>query len=188
MPSTNQIIAASLVLLLGLGLIFLPDKDNHREVQPLDLLEEMQNDKRFITVDQLTEKMIQQDPTLLLVDVRDTASFARFSLPGAINIPFDQLMNPDYDDYFNRKELDIVLYSNDHILAERAWMIKKRQNIHHVRILKGGLNQWTKDILLAEPPPETAPAEAFARYSFLLGARKQFVGASGPFEPAADAE
>ncbi|MCB0637492.1 MAG: hypothetical protein KDC54_12775, partial [Lewinella sp.] len=82
MPSTNYIIAASLILLLGLGLVFLPDKDNHREVQPLELLQEMQNDKRFISVDQLTEMMIEQDPALVLVDVRDTASYAKFSLPG----------------------------------------------------------------------------------------------------------
>ena len=188
MPSTNYIIAASLILLLGLGLVFLPDKDNHREVQPLELLQEMQNDKRFISVDQLTEMMIEQDPALVLVDVRDTASYAKFSLPGAINIPFTEIMSPDYDDYFKRKELEIVLYSNDHILSERAWMIKKRQDIHHIRILKGGLNQWTKDILLAEPPPDTAPAEAFDRYTFLLGARKDFVGASGAFAPEAAEE
>lgn len=188
MPPTNYLIAAALILLLGLGLVFLPDKTNRREVPPEELLEEMQNDKRFISVDQLTRKMVRQDPALVLVDVREGNAFARFSLPGAVNIPFADLLTPDYDSYFTRGELEIVFYSNDHLLAERAWMIKKRQGVHHIRILKGGLNQWTQDVLLAEPPPTTAPSEAFDRYAFLLGARKYFVGASAPFVAATTAD
>lgn len=180
----NYILAASLILILGAGLAFLPDKENRKEVPPVDLLEELHNEKRFISVDQLTELMINQDPALVLVDVRGAEDFAAFSLPGAINIPFTELLQADYDDYFDREELALVFYSNDHILAERAWMIKKRQNIHHIRILKGGLNQWTKAVLLAEPPAETASAKDFERYAFLRGARKYFVGASGPLTGA----
>lgn len=183
MPSTNYIIAAAVILALGLGLIFLPEKTNRKQVQPAELLQEFQNEKRYVSVDQLTEMMINEDPSLILVDVRDTDSYEAFSLPGAINIPLAQILDEEWDDYFDREELEIVFYSNDHLLAEQAWMLKKRQEVHNTRILKGGLNQWTRDILLAEEPAATAPSEAFERYSFLLGARKYFVGASRPIDP-----
>jgi rhodanese-related sulfurtransferase len=184
MPSRNYIISAAIILLLAAGLIFLPEKSNRKELAPDELLQELQNDKRFVSVDQLVEMMIDEDPTLVLVDVRDPGSFVEFSLPGAINIPVENMLDEEYEQYFDREELQIVFYDNHHVKAEQAWMIKKRQEINNVRILKGGLNQWTEDVLLAEAPPETAPTEAFDRYSFLLGARKFFVGASGAFDPA----
>ncbi len=188
MPSRNYIISAAIILLLAAGLIFLPEKNNKKELAPEELLQELQNDKRFVSVDQLAVLMIEEDPTLVLVDVRDPGSFVEYSLPGAINIPVENMLEEDYQQYFDRAELQIVFYSNSHILAEQAWMIKKRQEVNNIRILKGGLNQWTKDILLAEAPPETAPKEAFDRYNFLMGARKYFVGASGAFDPAAQGD
>lgn len=184
MPSTNYLISAAILILLVLGLVFFPEKENQRELSPDQLLQEIQNDKRFISVDQLAEMLINQDPALLLVDVRDPASFSKFALPGALNIPFKKMLNEEFQSYFDNKAAEIVFYSNDHSLAEQAWIIKKREKVDNIRILKGGLNQWTKDIFLAEAPPETASAEAFERYSFLIGARKYFVGVSGELDPA----
>lgn len=178
MPNLNYIIAAGAILLFSLGLIFLPEKVNKKELEPEYLLLELQSEKRFISVDRLTERIIIGDPSLILVDVRDSTAFNAFTLPNAINIPLEEVLDTRYDTYFERAELDVVFFSNDDFLAEKAWMLKKRQDPNPLYILKGGLNQWTSDILLAEAP-KGSPSEAEEElYTFRNAAKKYFVGAS----------
>ena len=178
MPNLNYIIAAGAILLFSLGLIFLPEKVNKKELEPNHLLLELQSEKRFISVDRLTERIINGDPTLILVDVRDSTAFKEFTLPNAIHIPLEKILDDQYDTYFERAELELVLFSNDDFLAEKAWMLKKRQNPNPLYILKGGLNQWTTDILLSEKPDKDLTGEEAALYAFRAAAKKYFVGAS----------
>ncbi|HKK74196.1 MAG TPA: rhodanese-like domain-containing protein [Saprospiraceae bacterium] len=174
----NYIIAAAAILLFSLGLIFLPEKINKKELEPENLLLDLQSEKRFISVDQMTERIINGDPTLVLVDVRDSMAFGAFSLPNAINIPLEEVLAEKYNNYFDREELDVVFFSNDDFLAEKAWLIKKRQKPNPLYILKGGLNQWTSDILLAEAPKGSLSEQEMEVYAFRAAAKKYFVGAS----------
>lgn len=180
MSNLNYIVAASAILIFGVGLIFLPEKVNKKELDPQEMLLELQNARRLVDVEDITDRMVNEDPSLILVDVRDSLAFEDFTLPGAINIPLENILDTENDDYFGREELDIVLFSNDHFLAEKAWVLQKRQNENPLFILEGGLNQWTKEILLAEAPPENASNEVLEAYAFRAGARKFFVGASKP--------
>lgn len=180
MPNLNYIIAAGAILLFSLGLLFLPEKVNKKELEPENLLLELQSEKRFISVDQLTERMVNGDPSLILIDVRDSVAYQNFTLPNAINIPIEKVLDPEYEGYFGREELDVVFFSNGDFLAEKAWVLKKRQDENPLYILKGGLNQWTSDILLAEEPTGVLSDEEEELYAFRRAARKYFVGASVP--------
>jgi rhodanese-related sulfurtransferase len=180
MPNLNYIIAAGAILLFSLGLIFLPEKVNKKELEPDQLLLELQSERRFISVDQITDRLINDDPSLILVDVRDSLEYANFSLPKAMNMPLEEVLDPKYDNYFGREELDIIFFSNDDYLAEKAWILKKRQDPNPMYILKGGLNQWTADILLSEEPTGAISEEEREKYAFRYAARKYFVGTSTP--------
>ena len=177
------------VLAIGLIITYFfywsPKQSDSPELPMDQLLLELQSEKRFMTTDQLAERMINQDPSLVLVDVRDADAFAGYSLPGAINIPLGEILAPEYDEYFTKGERNVVFFGKDNFLAEQAWMIKKRQHQQRIFILNGGLEQWEKDILSPEAPPETASSDEFERYAFRKAALQYFSGESKAFDPAA---
>jgi rhodanese-related sulfurtransferase len=174
----------AVALVVAYFFYWLPEQKKVQELPIDQLLLELQNEKRFISTDQLAERMIGQDPGLLLIDVREAAAFDEYTLPGAMNIPLGEMLDPAYDHYFKEADFDIVFFGNSNFLAEQAWMIKRRQNYSRLFILNGGVNQWENDILSPQAPPETASSEAFERYAFRQAALQFFNGESKAFDPS----
>lgn len=177
----QHIIAGAILFLLGLGLAFLPEKQSHREISPQQINQELSQEERYITVDEVADRLVQNDPALLLVDLRAPEEYERFSLPGAINIPLEKILAPESEEYLGRKELDVVFYCNDGIKSELAWQVRQRALKNKALILKGGLNQWAYDIFIAPLPDETASAMEIERHRFHQAVRTYLTGGSRPF-------
>lgn len=144
---------------------------------------ELVDHRRYLSPDELADKLINQDPELLLVDVRSHEDFDYFSLPGAIHIPFEKILDEENLAVMDGHRYSIVFYSNDDVLAEKAWYFFRQTGQVNTYILEGGLNRWTETIVMPEMPPPTAPKEAFDRYQFRKAARQYFVGGSEEIEP-----
>lgn len=173
---TQYIILAAILILAGLGLVFLPEKTHSNETMPEELLVEINDPSRFLTTDQVAEMIISGDPALFLIDVRDFYSYEEYRLPGALNIPFEEILLEDWADYLDQQDMMIVFYSNGDIYADQAWTLNRRLNRQNIYVLKGGLNCWAETILQPKPPAETAPSEDFDLYEFRKGASIYFGG------------
>lgn len=167
---------AGLMLIAGAGLLLLPMQQNTEELDPEVLLAELNDDTRYFSTDEVAQKIIDQDPSILPVDVRSPEEYEAFSLEGAINIPFEDLLQEDNLALLQDDRRGLVLYSNGDLRAEQAWLICRRMGLTHLHIMRGGLNRWTETILLPEPPPQTASQEEFDLYETRLGARQYFTG------------
>lgn len=178
------------ILLAGLAfiLVLLPKTTRNKEIQPEELLIEIIDPARFVSPDFVAERLINEDPSLILIDVRTPEYFSNFSLPGAINIPVNEIVNEDWESDLNQKEKDVVLFSNDEIYADQVWIICTRMGYKNLYVMKGGLNQWYSDILSPKEPAETAAIEEFEKYSFRKAASQYFTGASAFVEKAITGE
>ncbi len=172
-----------LALLLGAALIFLPVKDNSKIQSPEFLLLEINDNTRLISTDELAELIINEDPSLLPVDVRSEAEFNKFTIPGAVNIPLEKLLDEENAFFLEMDGMMKVFFSNDDWYANQAWMIAKRQGLKNVYLMKGGLNQWTETILQPKEPPATAPQEAFDLYNLRKATSLYFIGGSEELKP-----
>ena len=170
------VIIVAILISLGAGLFFLPERTNIYEVKPELLLQEFNNQKRFWSTDMIAEKLIDKDPSLLLIDVRSFDEYMEYSLPNAMNIPLGSILDSAWMDYFDQDHYDIVLFSNGDIYPDQAWFLLKRLGYQHLYIMKGGLNCWAETILQPVPPHATDPTEAFELYDFRKGA-SMFFGA-----------
>lgn len=179
---------AVFLLILGIGLVVLPDRDFHDEASPRDILSDLRNPSRFISTDKVAEMIIDKDPTLLLVDVRDMYDYFDFSLPEAHSIPLEEILMYDWIDSLAYDQSKIVLFSNSDVLADKAWMILKRENHDNIHVMKGGLNCWFKTIIQPSRPAETAPNEEMDLYEFRRGASIYFTGGAAPIEANSNAE
>lgn len=187
MDRKYAILALVLVVLAG-GLLLIPDKGADKDLKPAELLLSINDEARFLTTDDVTKRIIEEDPTLQLIDVRKPDEFRTFALRGAVNIPLDSLLSDSWKDVITREAKDKVFYSNDDIAAEKAWMICKRMKVDKIYIMKGGMNEWFETIIKVKEPEQTAPTEAYDRYTFRLAARQFFTGIGAPVpQPAAGA-
>ena len=171
-------ILAAILFLLAAGLVLLPKYQKVEGVSPEVYLIHALSSERYITTDQLAEKIINQDPTLLLVDTRDEQQFNAFTLPNAINVPIDKMLDEDHIGFIDQEAYDVILFSNDNFLSDEVWMISNRLGFKNLYVLKGGLNEWFSTIITPDPPKETDPKEAFELYNFRKAAGMYFgVGA-----------
>lgn len=168
--SRIYIILAFVLIALAGGLLLLSEDPPSREIAPEMLLKEIHDPARYITADQVADRLINEDPSLLLVDVRTAEAAASYTLPGALSIPLSGLLDPEWQKYLDQQAMDVVFFSNGDLYADQAWVLCKRKGYKNLYVLSGGLNTWFTTIMQPSPPAETAPSEAFDRYAFRRGA------------------
>jgi sulfur-carrier protein adenylyltransferase/sulfurtransferase len=177
----RYIFLALVPIVLSIVLAFLPDKSNsidakrnqkslksakYTGVTPGNLLLESVNSNRFIQPDELAKVIIGQDPSYLLVDLRDSVQYRKFTLPGAINIPYEKILTEENQAVFDSEAYNVVLFSNGTIVPDQVWIVLRRAGIKNLKVLNGGLNQFYQLYLNPPKPLETDPKESFENYSF----------------------
>ena len=172
----RYLLLAGIIIALGVGILFMPAKDTAKQTQPELLLAAIDDPSRFLTTDDITDRLVKKDPALMLIDVRPESQFKAFSIPGAINIPTDSLLSATAQEMLNQKAMDKVFYSNADVTSDQAWIILKRTGIQRIYVMQGGVNKWFNTIVKAEKPAESAPSEALELYQFRMAACQYFFG------------
>lgn len=174
--SKRYIVLAVILLGAAFGLTILPEKGYRSVLSPQEVLLKATDDSRFLSTHTIAERIIGQDPSLLLIDVRMIDEFEAYNITGSINIPQEEILHEAWEYYFDQDGLDIVFYSNGDIFAEQAWNLCAQKGYKNLYVMKGGLNKWFETIIQPTPPAETAPSEDFERYSFERAASMYFGG------------
>ena len=176
-----QFLALILIILAG-GLMVIPKHQQHEGITPELFVKNMISTERYISTDILADRIVNQDPVLLLIDTRTTEEFEKYTLPNAINIPLSQILNKELNPYLNQDIYDVILFSTDNFTADEAWLIGNRMGYERLYVLEGGLNAWFQTIIEPKLPKETMSREAFELYSFRKAAGKYFGVANDTLE------
>lgn len=168
-----KILAGVLIVLAG-GLVLLPKYEKHEGISPEELLSKTISPERYISTDELADRIINQDPSLLLIDVRDENAFKKYTLPSAINIPLNKVLDEDSEPYLYQDEYDVVLFSNDNFYSDQAWILCNRLGYENLHVLKGGINTWFNTIINPKKPTENMASTEFELYSFRQAASRSF--------------
>jgi rhodanese-related sulfurtransferase len=170
-------ILAVLMIVLALGLVVLPKKKEMKETDPKVVLSAITEKSRFLSVDLVTHRIIENDPTLLLIDLRPVNEYKTFALPGAINIQPDSILSASTLELLNQPGKDKVLYANSDLMAEKAWLLGTRYSVNRLYILKGGLNEWYNTIIKPGDASLAASSADLDLLNFRNAARQYFTGA-----------
>ena len=60
---------ATILIILSAGLVLLPKYEKHEGINPEELLSNAISPERYISTDNLANRIINQDPSILLIDV-----------------------------------------------------------------------------------------------------------------------
>ena len=156
---------ATILIILSAGLVLLPKYEKHEGINPEELLSNAISPERYISTDNLANRIINQDPSILLIDVRDADNYNKYSLPNAINIPLKNLLDEEFQAYLYQDAYDVILFSNDNFYADQAWVLCNRLKYKNLHVLKGGINNWFNTIINPPKPTENMPAADFELFS-----------------------
>ncbi len=169
-------ILSILLIVLALGLVVFPKKNDRKETDPRILLSSIAEKSRYLSADLVTHRIIENDPSLLLIDLRPETQYKVFTLPGAVNIQPDSLLSKSNLDLFNQPGKDKVLFSNGDLIPEKAWLLCTRYSVDRVYIMKGGLNEWYNTIIKEQGAHATASSADLDLINFRTAARQYFTG------------
>lgn len=172
----NYIVLAIIAIGLAIGILLMDQTKQRREKDPATLAISYNEPSRFLSIDKVTDRMINEDPAIILVDVRPAEQYKQFAIPGAINIPVDSLLTPSSLYLFRMKGMDKVLYSNSDVWSDQAWLLLERLEMPTVFVLEGGVNHWFTSIVQAKEPALSAPTEEVDLYSFHKAAFQHYYG------------
>ena len=166
------IVAVAIAFLVWL----LPERPEKKELSPQALLLAIKDETRFFSTDEIASMIIGQDPSLQLIDIRDSSEYKKFHLPDAICIPLKKILEAHNLDLISGDEQTHVFYSNGTIRANQAWVLTRRLGYMNTYVMKGGLNHWVETIMVPPEPSSSAPSQAFDQYDFGLAACRYFQG------------
>ena len=182
----TYIFLGALMVIVAASLLLLPERTDTEEIPPEELLAEINDPSRYLSTDQVAEMIISGDPSLLLLDCRDSMQYNDYHLPGAFHVPPGTVTDSLSRLILSQEGRVKVFYSNDDITAEQIWVVSRRMGMDDIYVMKDGLNRWMETIIRPEAPPETAASEVFDLYQFRLGASMYFGGGNMPVVPEQD--
>ena len=163
----TRVIISIVAVSLGLLIAAVPENTTHPfKINPDQMLIEIKSGQQFISPEEVADMIIQKDPSFQLIDVRNAEDFAKFSLPGAINIPVESILNEENGDILNQDLKTNILYSNGSLDANEAWMILRQLGYENNYVLSGGLNYWFEAIMNPANPGNAVSNEEQAKYNF----------------------
>lgn len=137
----------------------------------------------YLTADQVADRLIGQDPALVLIDVREAEAFQAGSLPGAVSVPPSELLSEGSPSaYLLQEGREIVLFGANTAEAYTAW---QQAGVPGLSVLQEGMEGWQRYIIAPAPPASTASGHEWALYSKRLGASQYFTGSKAESSPAA---
>lgn len=173
-----ELIIFAALLLGGIVAVFLPNTEPYPHViDESELVYEINKEGRYISTDEVAQAVMESDPSFLLIDIRTPEEYAKYTIDGAINIPYNKVMEEGNVDYFNQDVYTTVLFSNGSTLADQTWLRLRSYDYQGNKVLKGGLNEWYKTILNPTKPKDTElTTELQKQYLFRKGASVFFTG------------
>jgi rhodanese-related sulfurtransferase len=156
-----------ILLILALIIAMVPQNTTRPyKLTAEQLLSEIRTGTQFISPDEVADKIIQKDPSIQLIDVRNPREFDMFSLPGAINIPLQDILSEQNTDILNQGTKMNIFYSNGSTEANEAWLLTRQIGYQNNYVLQGGLNYWMETVMNPAKPADVAPNDEIARYDF----------------------
>jgi rhodanese-related sulfurtransferase len=177
---------ALILIIFGLIIAMVPKNTTKPyKLTAEELLSEIKAGTHFISPDEVSDLIVKKDPSIQLIDVRNQDEFNKYSLPGAINIPLQDILADNWTEILDQGAKMNIFYSNGSLEAIEAWMITRQLGYENNYVLKGGLNYFGDLMMNPLAPPSTSPDEEIAKYDFRKGVSQALGTGAQATTPAA---
>ena len=163
------------LLCLGVILAFLPLRETRSlKGDPAGVLAHSLEEGTTLTPDQVARMIVKEDSTLVLIDLRPADEFRQFTLPGAVNVPYEELIKRDPSTYLGAGNFRNVFFSNGDVKSAYAVVIAAGLGFNNSYSMKGGMNDWFRDVINSEFSGERISASENALFETRTRAKRMF--------------
>ena len=137
-----------LIILVAVSLIALSmkeKKENKIIVSAEEVHKVISAGNYFFDPEQLEKDLNSNETNFIIIDLRSPDQFLADHIEGAINIPFQRILDSENADYFKDEKIKIV-YTNDESKSAEVWVLLEQLGYEEVYVLKGGFNYWVDKI------------------------------------------
>jgi hypothetical protein len=151
-PVKRYAIISALTILVALTTLGMPDRKTTllNQVEDQNFVQAQHVEK--MTPDELAFRILDEDPKLQMIDVRDEKSFAGLALPYAVNIQPRNFFGKEWNDVLNDTRKKKVIYADDEQTALKAAVVAQQLGFTNIFVLQGGLNEFKQTILQFKRP------------------------------------
>jgi rhodanese-related sulfurtransferase len=137
------------VAVLALGMVFtvMPDRKAHLLSKVAEPAYIASHAATTMDVDELAFRIVDHEPNVQVIDIRSSSAYARFTLPGAKNIPVRDFFSKDWVPLFSRRHVKKVLVADDETQERSAYLLLEALGYENLAVLKGGLGTFDRTIL-----------------------------------------
>jgi hypothetical protein len=164
--------AASVFIVLAV-VAFLPGREDIINMRIAEAKRQQTCVFREIPADKLANEIVNNYYALNIIDVRTPEEFEAFHLPMAINIPFEQMMERQYEPLFRQRLKTNIFYADNDTLVRMACLKAKYIGRSENMILKESAHEFRQLFYLAEAPPAGASKKELQVYHFRTVAARQ---------------
>jgi len=164
-----------LLVLLSLVLALLPLTANRSfTAKPSGLLAEVLEDEASFTADQVAGFIVREEPDFQLVDLRPAGEFRRQSIPGAVNVPYDEFIKSDPDLWLGNQKIRTIFYSAGDLEADYALVYARGLGYGNSFVMDGGMTEWISTVMDSKFTGERITARENALYEIRRRAGELF--------------
>jgi len=116
------------------------------------LAKTVEREEDHVTAIELARWIRDRKPDLRIIDIRDSADFESYHIPGAERFSLEDLSTRQFD-----PRETLVLYSGGGAHAAQGWVFLRARGLHEVFFLRGGLDEWLDEVINPQFPRD-APA------------------------------
>ncbi|WP_372947454.1 YeeE/YedE thiosulfate transporter family protein [Mariniphaga sp.] len=157
--------AASVFVVLAV-VAFLPGKQDIINMRIAEAKRQQICVFKEIPADKLADEIVNHYYALNIIDVRSPEEFEKFHLPMAINIPFENMMERQYEPLFRQRIKTNVFYADGDTLVRMACLKAKYIGNSENLIMRESAGEFQKMFYLAKAPPPEAPKNELQAYVF----------------------
>lgn len=151
-PRSLRILGGSAFLLALLALLAGSPSDTRVTMDLEELAVMIEQEADHVEPGELASLLMDSTMEFRLVDIRDSASFSAYHIPGAERWDLSSLVRSSID-----PRAMIILYSDGGTHASQAWLLLKARGFRNAFTLKGGLDLWKDQVLHPQLSDGTPP-------------------------------
>jgi len=176
----TQRIGIFAVLLLGLGLLVARGAPNMSGPLPngSTILSQIQLKQDHVEPMALAKRIVEGKNDFALIDTRQPWEFDDYHIPGAVNVPLEQLLT-DAGRAQLPKQKEIILYSSGGTHAAQAWVVLAASD-YKVKTVLDGLQGWWRDVITPVSLKITDETKDAQEYKERKSIREYFLGTGAP--------
>jgi hypothetical protein len=126
-----------------------------------------------IPADKLADEIVNNYYALNIIDVRSPQEFEEFHLPMAINIPFENMMERQYEPLFRQRLKNNIFYADSDTLVRMACLKAKYIGKSENMIMRESAREFREMFYLTEAPSPDAPKNELQTYTFRTTAARK---------------